>query len=240
MRLAEPSDRNYTIFTAIEFERQSPHKLANQHGISVGRVQEIVAQVRQWFASTTSNWVGSLPVALQPLVAAHLFDERLTHLSREANEAWEASKGPISVTRKSAGSNSPGVTTTTNSAGQARYLAIGARLAKIQLEGALRLGAWRLAHKELEPQLAEILRQQEQTQEQTYARDDEEVEEQPLIASEGSLLTPTDDEAYDDNVEADDEIATPIFSAPAPMRAARKERRRRQRELERARRKKAK
>jgi hypothetical protein len=236
MRLTEPSDRNYSIFTAVEFERRSPHSLAAQHGISVGRVQEIVAQVRQWFASTTSNWVGSLPVALQPLVAAHLFDERLTHLSREANDAWEASKGPISVTRKSAGSNSPGVTTTTNSAGQARYLAIGARLAKIQLEGALRLGAWRLAHKELEPQLAEILRQQEQT----YAHLDEEAEEHALIATEGALLTPTHDEPYDDTFEADEEIAAPIFSAPTPMRAARKERRRRERQLQRAMRKKAK
>jgi hypothetical protein len=236
MRLAEPSDRNYSIFTAVEFERQPVKSVAAANGVSVTRLQEIVAQVRKWYVTTTGHWLESLPLALHPRIAAHVFDERLTHLGCQANEAWEASKGTISVTRKSAGSNSPGVTTTTNSAGQARYLAIGARLAKIQLDGALKLAAWRHAHKDLEPQLAALVEQPEQP----YAREEEEAEEQPEIAVEGPLLTPTDDEAYDDTFAADEDIAAPIFSVPAPMRAARKERRRRQRELQRALRNKAK
>jgi hypothetical protein len=234
MRLAEPSERNFLVFNAVEFERRSLRSVAEDHRISVGRVQQIIAQMRTWYVATTPEWVGAAPLALQPLVAARMFDERLSHLSREVQQAWEDSKGLASVTRKSATSSS-GQTTTTQSAGQPRYLIALARLAKMQYEGALRLSAWRLAHRDAEPLLAAAVSEMKIP----YAREVEETTGEDRATRDASSVTTDDETVYDIAAETSEPIFPPQTSAPNPMRA-RKERRRRERQLRRALAKKAK
>jgi hypothetical protein len=228
MRLSEPSERNFLVFHAVEFERRSLRSVAEEHRISVGRVQQIIAQMRAWYVATTPEWVGAAPLALQPLVAARMFDERLSHLSREVQQAWEDSKGLVSVTRKSAMSSS-GQTTTTQSVGQPRYLIALARLAKMQYEGALRLTAWRLAHPAAETLLAAAVSEMEIP----YAREDEETSGEDRAADDASSVTTDDDTIYVDAEESSKPIFPPQTNAPNPMRA-RKERRRRERQLRRA------
>jgi hypothetical protein len=234
MRLSEPSERNFLVFNAVEFERRSLRSVAEEHRISVGRVQQIVAEMRAWYVATTPEWVGATPLALQPLVAARMFDERLSHLSREVQQAWEDSKGLVSVTRKSATSSS-GQTTTTQSAGRPRYLLALARLAKMQYEGALRLSAWRLAHPDAEPLLAAAVSETKIP----YAREDQETTGEDRTADNVPLVTTDEDTTYVNAEECSEPIFSPQTSAPTPMRA-RKERRRRERELRRALAKKAK
>jgi hypothetical protein len=228
MRLSEPSERNFLVFNAVEFERRSLRSVAEEHRISVGRVQQIIAQMRAWYVATTPEWVGTAPLALQPLVAARTFDERLSHLSREVQQAWEDSKGLVSVTRKSATSSS-GQTTTTQSAGQPRYLVALARLAKMQYEGALRLSAWRLAHADAETLLAAAVSEMKIP----YAREAEEASEDDRDDDDVLPATADADASYDVAAETCEPIFPPQMSAPAPMRA-RKERRRRERQLRRA------
>jgi hypothetical protein len=208
--------------------------VAEEHRISVGRVQQIIAQMRNWYVATTPEWVGAAPLALQPLIAARMFDERLSHLSREVQQAWEDSKGLVSVTRKSATSSS-GQTTTTQSAGQPRYLLALARLAKMQYEGQLRLTAWRLAHRDAEPLLAEAMSEMKTP----YAREAEESLEDDRANDDVLPVTADDETSYDIAAETSEPIFPPQMSAPTPMRA-RKERRRRERQLRRAMAKKAK
>jgi hypothetical protein len=234
MRLSEPSERNFSVFNAVEFERRSLRNVAEEHRISIGRVQQIIAQMRAWYVATTPEWVGAAPLALQPLVAARMFDERLSHLSREVQQAWEDSKGLVSVTRKSATSSS-GQTTTTQSAGQPRYLVALARLAKMQYEGQLRLSAWRLAHPDAETLLAAAVSEMKIP----YARETEEAREEEHAHDDASPVTTDDEAAYVDAIESSEEIFAPQTNAPTPMRA-RKERRRRERQLRRALAKKAK
>jgi hypothetical protein len=228
MRLSEPSERNFLVFNAVEFERKSLRSVAEQHRISVSRVQQIMTQMRAWYVATTSERGGAAPLALQPLVAARMFDERLSHLSREVQQAWEDSKGLVSVTRKSA-TSSQGQTTTTQSAGQPRYLLALARLAKMQYEGALRLSAWRLAHPDAETLLAAAVSEMKIP----YAREAEETFDEDRADDEVLPVTVDDDASYDSADESSEPIFPPQMSAPTPMRA-RKERRRRERQLRRA------
>jgi hypothetical protein len=234
MRVSEPSERNFLVFNAVEFERRSLRSVAEEQRISVGRVQQIVAQMRAWYVATTPEWVGAAPLALQPLVAARMFDERLSHLSREVQQAWEDSKGLVSVTRKSA-TSSQGQTTTTQSAGQPRYLLALARLAKMQYEGALRLAAWRLAHRDAEPLLTAAMSEMKIP----YAREDEETRQEDHADDDVLRVTADDEPSYGVAAENSEPIFPPQTVAPNPMRA-RKERRRRERELRRAMAKKAK
>jgi hypothetical protein len=226
MRHAEPSARNYLIFAAIEFERASLGDVARANGVSIERVQQIVKQMRAWYATSTPQWAGSVPLALQPLIAARMFDERLSHLSREAQQAWEDSKGLVTTTRKSA-TSSAGQTTTTNSAGQPRYLVTLARLAKMQFEGMLRLVAWRLAHRDLEPAIASANHAAS-----PYARDEDESPEETWDDDDVAELTDVEATGSDDASEIATDVADEKTNAPAPMRS-RKERRQRQRMLQR-------
>jgi hypothetical protein len=226
MRHAEPPARNYLIFAAIEFERASLDDVARANGVSVERVQQIVKQTRAWYVASTPQWAGGVPLALQPLVAARMFDERLSQLSREAQQAWEDSKGLITITRKSATSSS-GQTTTTNSAGQPRYLVTLARLAKMQFEGMLRLTAWRHAHRDLEPAIASA-----SDAASPYARDEDEAPEETWDDDDVAELTDVEATTSDADCETVTYFGDKKTNAPAPMRS-RKERRKRQRMLQR-------
>src|SRR5687767_14973593 len=102
MNLAQPSERNFEIFVAVEFQRMSLRRAAGEFDISPTRVGQIVEQVRQWYRATTPDWVSACEPDLRAAVACRLYEERVRHSATEAMDAWKSSQGEITITRKQA------------------------------------------------------------------------------------------------------------------------------------------
>jgi hypothetical protein len=223
MRHDEPSERNYAIFCAVEFEQQTVRAVAQQHDVSPTRVQQIVEQMRSWYETTTPEWVKRIDPAVEPLVACRMYDDRLAYLSQQAMDAWRQSQGEQTVTRQTSGLLHSGgqITTTKSTFGAPRYLVIAARLAKMRVDGSMRLAKW------LEGRRA-------QNETANPCAPDE------VTTAEVPLLTDNTDSASASTAEVCNDVLM-RFDAPGlsethpltPVRT-RKERRRRQRQLQRA------
>ena len=142
MRWSNPSERNYEIFCAVEFEERSLRSVAAEFGISVVRVQQILEQVRKWYVANAPAWNQETEPVLQPLIAAQLFEHKVRHLSCQAMTAWRDSQGEKTVTRGTPGPmdyvGQGRQSRTTYSAGETKYLALAARLAELQLKATMR------------------------------------------------------------------------------------------------------
>lgn len=131
--LAVPSKRNLEIFELVESGQRSLRAVAEQFGISAGRVQQIVQQVRRWMG----KWCDTderLSPKQRLLQALYLFDERLKRLARAAYEAWEASQGKQTVAKLRDGVRQE---VTKTSSGDPRHLTLLLKIEKARLEAAV-------------------------------------------------------------------------------------------------------
>jgi hypothetical protein len=247
MRWSNPSERNYSIFCEIEFDGRSLRTVAMEYGISVVRVQQIVEQVRKWFVANAPAWMKGTDPVLQPLVAAQFFEHKMQHLTRQAMTAWENSQGEKTVTHTTPGPMeyvSKGQSRTSYSAGETKYLALAARLADLQLKSAMRVADWRIEHREEEaealakyadlPEYPMFAEEEEPAREEGVAtpcaRESEKVNDGGETGAD--VLAPSTE--TDATYTLDDAIASRLLMrAKTPVRS-RKERRQRQRQLDRA------
>src|SRR5687768_13807139 len=118
MRTSTPSERDFEIYCDVEFEGLSLRKAAEQYGLSPSRVQQVVAEMRDWYRATTPQWVEETQPQLQPLVACRMAQERLRFLYRRSLDAWQDSQGAVTVRRE--GPTGQGNTVITHSSGQPR------------------------------------------------------------------------------------------------------------------------
>ena len=139
MRTSDPSDRDYGIFMAVEFEHVSLRAAAEQWQLSPTRIGQIVAQVRAWYVDSTPQWVREVAGSMQPVVAARRHDQQLQQLTSAAMQAWHASQGEVTTRHQREGLAGGATTRTMVSFGQTRYLVAVARLSEMRVRAAQRL-----------------------------------------------------------------------------------------------------
>jgi hypothetical protein len=93
MLLPTPSSRNFDIFYAVEDRGQSLRGVAAEHGLSPGRVGEIVQQVQRWYEMNTPAWASELDASTRAMVAFRRHDDRMKVLYDHMITGFENVRG---------------------------------------------------------------------------------------------------------------------------------------------------
>lgn len=236
MREVDVSERNYSLFCEVEFRGLTLRDAARKYEISVARVQQILAQTRAWYRATTKEWVREEDDQWQPHVACRFMEERLEYLYSQAMNSWECSMGAKSVTRKG-GSDQSETVTTRYHYGDVKYLQQAVRLTLARYDARVRsIAAMRVVPPASDAAPVEEASPVEPTTPPTEGC----APETPLpeamrqaLDSEPTLSTFDADSCVNASSEQPHENAA-VVDFVNPVRA-RKQRKRRQRELERRR-----
>ncbi len=137
MRASDPSERNFEIFADVVHAGLSLRKAAEKYELSVGRIQQVVGQVRSWYDATTPQW-GSDDAHAQVAQGFKLLKGRLNHLYVEAMEAWRASQSYYVSQREQMSKPGSAVTFYKQSLGNTRYLLTAMRIAEANAAATVR------------------------------------------------------------------------------------------------------
>ncbi len=137
MRASDPSERNFEIFADVVHAGLSLRKAAERYELSVGRIQQIVQQVRGWYDATAPQW-GAGDGPTQVAQSFKLLKDRLNHLYVEAMEAWRASQSDLISQREQMSKPGSAVTFYKQSLGNTRYLLTAMRIAEANAAATVR------------------------------------------------------------------------------------------------------
>ena len=129
-----PSERDFDLFARVVVEGATTRAAAWEFDLSQTRVVQVRDRVAQWIATEVPA-AERLSAGQRLRLAASIASQRIDYLYSLALEAWRASKGEVTIVRD--GERGPS-RVTRDSQGDPKYLALASRLALRQMDVAER------------------------------------------------------------------------------------------------------